>query len=213
MRRAALTFLLAAAVAGSACLKTEVTHVLYLSPSGALTWSVHDRDVHSDDQDRARRIQEESEFVRAVEQRTHAPLVALETLGGRDAATRLTRTERPFEALTSARFERADTLAASFLRQLGIAGTAKQVVAGDRVTLTVDWAFDGATVDEGPVLALVEDLPAYRIVLTEGRFIAADGFRISEDGRTVTPLDQTPAPGVPWRISLTWTVLPQSAVR
>ena len=208
MRRVALTVLLAAAVAGSACLKTEVTHVLYLSPSGALTWSVHDRDVHSDDQDRARRIQEEFEFVRAVEQRTHAPLVALETLGGREGTSALTRAHRPWEALTSARFDGAESLVAALLRELGIDGRARQLVSGDRVTLTVEWTADGAVDEESAVLALVGELEAYRIVLTEGRFVAAEGFRISPDGRTATPVEQSGVPGARWRVSLTWESAP-----
>ena len=211
MRRFAVTFLLlTAAATSSACLKTETTHVLYLSPSGAVTWSVSEGDVHSDDQDRAKRAQEEADFVRAVEQGTHGPLAALASLGGRDATTALIRRDRPWEARTSARFDRADVLAASILRELEITGAARLQVSGDRVTLAVEWGSDEATAEESPVLALVEALDAYRIVLTEGRFIAAEGFRISPDGRTAVPVEQTAPPS---RVSLTWSVPPRSARR
>ena len=211
MRRFAMTFLLLTAAATSnACLKTKTTHVLYLSPSGAVTWSVSEDDVHSDDQDRAKRDQEEADFVRAVEEGTHGALVALVSLGGRDAATALTRRDRPWEARTSARFDRADVLAASILRELGIAGAARLQVSGDRVTLAVEWGSDEATAEDSPMLALIEAHDAYRIVLTGGRFIAAEGFRISPDGRTAVPVEQTGAPEAPWRVSLTWTA-PRSA--
>lgn len=64
------------------------------------------------------------------------------------------------------------------------------------------------TAAESPVLALIEDLEAYRIVLTDGQFVASEGFRISPDGRTAVPLEPTRAPGAPWRVSLTWVSVP-----
>ena len=207
MRHVAVTFLLLAAAIGSqACLKTQTTHVLYLSPSGAVTWSVRETDVHSDDPDQAKAAHEESEFLRAIEQQRHPSFLALEALGGRDAVTALTRGERPWEALTSARFDRAETLAAAILDELQIAGHSTQMASHDRVTLTVEWISDAGTAEETPVLALVEHLEAYRIVLTEGRFIAAEGFRISPDGRAAVPVEQQGDSAATGRVSLTWTV-------
>jgi hypothetical protein len=203
-RFASVLGVLACVLPASACLRMETAHVLYLSPDGEVTWTVREHDVHSDEQDPAKRAPEEADFVRAVQEGRNEPLLALEALGGRDVTTELTRTDRPWEALTSARFDRAARLAAGILGELQIAGSARQVASGDRITLTVEWTSDGDTAAESPVLALIEDLEAYRIVLTEGRFVASEGFRISPDGRTAVPLEQTRAPGAPWRISLTW---------
>jgi hypothetical protein len=39
------------------------------------------------------------------------------------------------------------------------------------------------------VTDLIEDFAHYRIVLTEGRFTAARGFTLSDDGVTATPAE------------------------
>jgi hypothetical protein len=191
----------------NACLKVETSHVLYLAPSGAVTWTVHDRDVHSGEEDPAKRAQEESVFLFAVQHHAHGPLLALEALGGRNATTELTRTERPWEALTSARFDRIDTLAASLLRELGVQGRASLSSAGDRNTLRVQWIEEEPVAEETPVFALVEELESYRVVLTKGRFVAAEGFAISPDGRVATPAEEPQSVSTSERVvSLTWTV-------
>ncbi len=56
------------------------------------------------------------------------------------------------------------------------------------------------------MLELVEALDAYRVVLTEGRFVAAEGFAISQDGRAATLAGQTPSTGSDQYVSLTWIV-------
>lgn len=95
--------------ASGGCLQSRTSHVLYLSPSGAVTWTVYDHDVHSDEADRAKRAQEEADFLHAIQNRTHGPLLDLEAIGGRNATTELTRTERPWDAVTTARFDRIET--------------------------------------------------------------------------------------------------------
>jgi hypothetical protein len=194
-------------LASSACLASRTSHVLYLSPSGAVTWTVHDQDVHSDEADRSKRAQEEADFLRAIHNRTHGPLLALEALGGRNAASELTRTKRPWDAVTTAEFDRIDGLFASLLRELGIEGSASLSSNGDRTTLRVQWAEGERGAEETPALALVEELDAYRVVLTEGRFVAAEGFEISSDGRMATPAADAMSRSTSDRhVSLTWTV-------
>jgi hypothetical protein len=194
-------------LASSACLASRTSHVLYLSPSGAVTWTVHDQDVHSDEADRSKRAQEEADFLRAIHNRTHGPLLALEALGGRNAASELTRAKRPWDAVTTAEFDRIDTLFAALLRELGIRGRASLSSDADRTTLRVQWTEDDQPVSEDtPLLELVESLDAYRVVLTDGRFIAAEGFVISEDGRTAMLAGQTSSAGSDQSVSLTWIV-------
>jgi hypothetical protein len=193
-------------LASSACLASRTSHVLYLSPSGAVTWTVHDQDVHSDEADRSKRAQEEADFLRAIQNRTHGPLLALEALGGRNAASELTRTKRPWDAVTTAQFDRIDALIAALLREVGIRGRASLSSDADRTTLHVQWTDDEPVSEETPVLELVEALDAYRVVLTEGRFVAAEGFVISPDGRTATLAGQTPSVESEQYVSLTWIV-------
>ena len=193
-------------LASSACLASRTSHVLYLSPSGAVTWTVHDQDVHSDEPDRSKRAQEEGDFLRAIPNRTYGPVLALEALRGRNVTTGLTRTERPWDALTTAEFDRIDTLFGALLRELGIQGRASLSSDAGRLTLRVQWTEDQPVSEETPVLELVEALDAYRVVLTEGRFVAAEGFVISEDGRTATLSGVTPSLGSDEYVSLTWIV-------
>ena len=200
MKRFSALFVLGTAVlTSSACLASKTSHVLYLSPSGAVTWTVHDRDVHSDAADRSQRAQEEEDFLRAVQQRTHGPLLALEAIGGRDATSLLVRTERPWDAVTTAQFDRIDGLFASLLRELGVPGRASLTSAGGLTSLQVEWSDDEPWVEESPALELAELLEASRVVLTEGRFVAAAGYAVSPDGREAVLTRQ-----VPGRVSLTW---------
>ena len=207
MKRVLVVFLIGMGIlASSACLASRTSHVLYLSPSGAVTWTVHDQDVHSNEPDRSKRAQEEADFLRAIQNHTHGPLLGLEAIGGRNATTELRRSERPWDAVTTAQFDRIDMLFASLLREAGIQGRASLSSAAGRSTLRVQWAEDEPVSEETPVLELVEALDAYRVVLTEGRFVAAEGFVISEDGRTATLAGQTPSLGAEEYVSLTWTV-------
>jgi hypothetical protein len=201
----ASALILAGMLPCAGCLKTESSHVLYLSPGGAVTWAVTDRDVHSDEADRAKRTQEEADFLRAIQNRAHGPLVALEAIGGKGASTELIRSERPWEAVTTARFDRIDTLLASLLREFGIHGEATLSTAGDVVTLHVRWTDEEPSEEDTPAVALIEGLDAYRVVLTEGRFVAADGFVVSSDGRSATPAGQASSTGSERHVSLAWT--------
>jgi hypothetical protein len=193
-------------LASSACLASRTSHVLYLSPSGAVTWTVHDQDVHSDEADRSKRAQEEADFLRAIQNRTHGPLLALEDIGGRNATTELVRTERPWDAVTTARFDGIDGLFAALLRELGVQGRAWLSSADGRMTLHVEWREDEPGSEESPALELVELLEASRVVLTVGRFIAADGFIISQDGREATLSGRTSSIETGRQVSLSWVV-------
>ena len=119
MKRLMVTLaVLTIAVLGTACLKIDTRHRLYLSPSGALAWSIQESDVHSDEVEASKRDEEEAQFVRAIEGGTHPAALALEQLGSGPAATRWIRSEPPFDVSTSARLERADRLANAILKEL-----------------------------------------------------------------------------------------------
>ena len=202
MKRFSAVFVLATAVlTTSACLAARTSHVLYLSPSGAVTWAVHDRDVHSDATERSQRAQEEGDFLRAIHHRTHGPLLALEALGGRNATSELVRTERPWDAVTTAQFERIDGLFEALVRELAVDGRVSLTSKGGLTSLRVEWSEDDPRVEESPALELIEVLEASRVVLTEGRFVAAEGFVISQDGREASLPERTSAAR---RVSLTW---------
>jgi hypothetical protein len=95
--------------------------------------------------------------------------------------------------LTEARFARVDRLFERILADLRVPGYASLTRAGDLTTLLVHVDVAAAMADESeqttPVTDLAENLAQYRIVLTEGRFTAAQGFTLSEDGTTATPIE------------------------
>ena len=62
---------------------------------------------------------------------------------------------------------------------------------------------DGEDVDT-PVAALVEEVEAYRVILTEGRFIAASGFEILDEGAAAQLAAALIASDRPTELRLTW---------
>jgi hypothetical protein len=202
---------LVAAVGATGCLVKETAHRLYLSPSGAVAWAVLEESVRSTENDPARRMSEEQEWLAAIARDTHPVAEGLRRLGTDQASTTLLRPARPYMALTDARFERVDQLIARLFEELGLRGEATLTVNGQETTLSValDLAslYDPGPETESPVTALLEDRDRYRFVLIDGRFMSATGFAILEDG-TAALLQEIPpetleARGV-LRLSLTW---------
>lgn len=181
---------LAVAVGSTGCLVKETTHRIYLSPSGAVAWTVVQEGVRSDEKDLTRRSNEERVWLDEIATDTHAVAEGLRRLGSDDVSTRLLRLERPYMALTDARFARVDRVIARLFEELGLRGGAAFEAAGSGATLSISLdpsSFDdGAPDSESPVIALLEDLDRYRFTLTEGHFVAARGFDIVEDGAAAT---------------------------
>ena len=170
------------------CLIKETTHRVYLSPTGAVAWAVLDERVRSDHNDVLRRSNEELEWLRGIAAEMHPVAEGLQRLGADEVSTRLLRLSRPYVALTDARFARADQLIGRLLAELGMRGEARFETTARNSTLSV--ALDLSSLDdarpdiESPVTALLEDLDRYRFILTDGRFDAATGFDILDDGTT-----------------------------
>ena len=72
-----------------------------------------------------------------------------------------------------------------------------------RLTVRVDLSVEPAAEDSA-LDALIGDADDYRLVLTEGRFVSADGFTISGDGMVAvadagkTPEEQVLTLGLEW---------------
>ena len=190
----------------TACLVKATTHRLYLSPGGALTWSVLERDVHSSDSNPSTRASEEQAFIDAIAAGIHPTHEAFVRLVPYHTSVRLVRAERPYTVLTEARFERVDAVIEKLLSELRVPGTATLRRAGEEWTLNV--GVDLSSVHDGdvdsPVAALVEELDRYRVVLTEGRFVAATGFAIEDDGVAVRLAPDRIATDRPAELRLTW---------
>ena len=189
------------------CLRSEVTHTIYVSPSGVI-WSAMEKDVRSDEADAGKGLAEEHDYLLAARAEQQPIAAGLRRLGARPVTTTWLRRERPYSVVTEGRFADLRQLALAMIRNAGMQGDASLVTEGRRTTLTIriDLASGSNASGDTAVDALLADADAYRLVLTEGRFVAADGFVIEEDGAVAT-LDETksPADGVV-TMTLAWTI-------
>jgi hypothetical protein len=192
------------AAACSGCLRKEVGQTIYLGPSGAV-WTVIERDIRSDEKDPAARIGEEQDYVLAARAGQHGVARAFRSLGAGSVTTTWLRRERPYSVMTEARFADVRQLALAILREGKMQGDVTLVRDGCRTRfgLRIDLETALESNDGTALDALVADLSAYRIVLTEGRFISADGFEILDEGSIAVP-DQKTAPDGILTLALGW---------
>src|SRR6476646_5916074 len=118
------------------CLRSEVTHTIYLGPSGA-AWSAMEKDVRSDESDEFTRAAEEHDYVLAGRAERQPVAVALRRLGAARVTTTWLRRERPYTLVTEGHFTDLRQLAVSILRDAGVDGDATLVRDGCRTTFTV----------------------------------------------------------------------------
>jgi len=172
------------------CILKDTRHTIYIDPRGAVVWTVLEEDVRSDTEAAADREREECEWLAAALSGDHNVARGLAFLGG-DPETRVLRAERPFVVWTQASFESYDELARRLVDGLGLPGRLEVTASGEEAG--VSWELDLATIDESttveePLLSLLDGIENARLVLTEGRFVAAEGFVLDEAGRVARPV-------------------------
>jgi hypothetical protein len=203
-----------AVMAAAGCLQKETGHTLYLSPDGMVSWLVIEKDVYSDTKDRAARSKEEQEYIVSAARDAHGIGRALLLLAPLDLRTRIVRNERPFVVTTEARYGSVERLGRDLMARLGLDGDVTLHRDGPVMTLRVRLDVAAALASEeerepeNPVDALVDDLDRYRVVLTEGRFTDARGFRLSTDGTQAMfvkiPSEEIEANGGIAELTLSW---------
>jgi hypothetical protein len=194
-----------AAAACGGCLQKEVGQTIYLGPSGAV-WTVIERDVRSDEHDPASRIREEQDYVLAARAGQHGVARAFRSLGAQGVTTTLLRRERPYSVMTEARFPDVRQLALAILREFKIQGEATLVKQGCRTKfgIRVHVEQEPGASEENSLEALLAELETYRFVLTEGRFISADGFEILDDDSVAVADTKKSAKDGVLTLALTW---------
>ena len=199
---------LAACLLMTGCLVGETTHTLYLDPDGALTWSVLERNIRSNEDDPAERLAEEEGYIDRAWDGRHDVALALGHLRPLGVSWRVLRGAKPFSVLTEARYESPAHLAWALLDELGARGDAWMEVRGDttRFVLILDADQECEDEDAPDVLgALVAELEDYRIHLTAGRFVDAVGFDIEGEDNIAVPEDVEEDEAGELVYSLTWT--------
>jgi hypothetical protein len=187
------------------CIQEEVTQTLYLSSSGVV-WSVLEKDVRSDENDLAKRISEEQNFFLAANAGAHGVAKAMQELGAQSVKTTWLRRERPYSVMTEGRFSDIRQLATAFLRDSEAQGDVSLERTGcqTRLSVRVDLRSSSESPKDSALGELMTDLKTYRIVLTEGRFISADGFDISDEGMVAVPDAKKKADDGMLTLSLVW---------
>ena len=197
----------------SACLQKETRHTLYLEPDGSVTWIIDESNVRSDEEDQLARDREEAEFLALARSGRHPVAEALRELGAMGVYVSVQRADRPFRVRTEGRFVSIEHAVADLLGGLGLQAEASRDRQGPhtRVNVTVvlpEEEDDEESDSEGSdvLAALIEEAQNYRIVLTDGKFVEATGFKLEQDDTTavlVEPTDEALAEGVV-SFSLTW---------
>jgi len=185
--------LAAAALLLGGCLQKETTHTLYLAPDGAVAWMALEKDVRSDSTSAAERRAEEQSYLESIAAGSHGISSGFAALEPLSQTSQVLRAERPFIVVTEARFSSVERLFERMLADLRIPGSASLTRTAGSTTLRIRADIAAAMSDESdretPVTGLIEDFAHYRFVLTEGRFTAAQGFSLSDDGTTATPIE------------------------
>jgi hypothetical protein len=206
----AVILLVVAGFASAACLVKETSNTLYLDGDGAVTWSILDRNVRSGDDD-------ERTYFSAVQRDEHDVARGFRNLDARDVSTTILRAVRPYSVLTEARFAGLDLLGQVFLDRLRARGASTMVRNADgSVTwrLVVEGMFSEPSDDEVDNVAAVFAGDRVKVILTEGRFVAAEGFKFGGDEAVLIIDDDTDDEPdddhemFPLVISLTWTLRP-----
>lgn len=217
MRKLTGTIVVAAAVSAAGCLQKETTHTIYLSPDGRATWTVVEKNVRSDEKDAGRRAAEEQAYILAAEGSDHGVGRGLAALSPARLRTRIIRGDRPFVVVTDAEFGSLEFAVQRFVTGLGL--PAEVMVTSDGAVTTLRVRIDTAQAmendrqkpeeePENPLGALAEDLDAYRVILTEGRFVSAIGFTLADGDTSAVPAkpvwDEVVANGGILELSLAW---------
>jgi len=164
-------------VCSTGCLQKTLVNTVYISPS-AVVVSIMETDVRSDKPALWERLAEEHDFVLDVNAGNHSTAQDLRELGGRSIRTAWIRRERPYGIVTEAQFSDLRALALAVIRAGETSGNATMTRTGCETAFEI-WLNAGH--------ADADDIGFHRLVLTEGHFTMADGFRLEDDNAVAVP--------------------------
>ena len=232
MKRALVALVAAALAAGceQEDIRKDITHRFYLDSDGAVTWMILEGDIRSVAKDPEERLEGERAFLAARRSGEHDLARAFDKLGATSVESRILREERPYLAVTEARFASVDDLVQSFMDRIGMSiypdlrwedHHARLMIMCDLDALEESEEVDQPeVVEDDDAEVLLELIPdraeEYRVVLTDGEFAGARGFRVEEGGTVAVLLEQSEEDiqaieevdenGHPVIYSLSWTV-------
>ena len=181
-RYCGFTFLLVAGLLASGCLQKEVVHTLYLTPDGAVRWTVDESGVVSNDSDPAKRLLEEQTYISSAVSGTHVAAQAFRAMAAEGLLkTWIVREERPYHVITDAQFSSVDSALSRLFKEAGLKATVAMKKEDGRTSVRIKLDFSKEPEDRAsPVRTMLEDLDDLRFVLSEGTFIAGGGFDVPD---------------------------------
>lgn len=171
-----------ALVISTGCLVKDSRHTWYLEPDGSVRWVTLEQYVRSDAGDPAERDREERRYLDAARRHASSAAEDLATLGATEISTQILRDRVPYAVLIQGRFASLEQLGLGLLDQMSGTGRSRIQVDGE----IREWAFEVPSPrfpDDLDFSCGPEDL---RVVLATGRFVAAEHFTLSADGRVAT---------------------------
>ncbi len=173
------------------CKEDESQHLIFIEPDGTVIWRVIEDLVRSTEDDPVQRIEEEDEALDELEAGEGGYLSIFEDLGAREVEMRYLRDTRPYTIVTRATFDDLEDLVVllgeafeedhpTTLTRDGSVWTLR----AELDTEGTDWAELAGNDGKLWSLTWVEA----RIVASQGRFIEAERFELSDDGAIATPL-------------------------
>lgn len=213
-KRALMLIALAGLTLG--CFEIPGKHVLYLDPDGDVTWTVLEEEIRFEAGSPKARLRQEEELLDRVAAGEHVAAVALSALYPRTLDSRVLREDAPQTVWTEASYPGIDLVYRNLLHLMGMPAVVVLDLEEDRAQLTIT-AWPGAEEPESNGEEISEEagdmllalFVKCRIVLTEGKFVSAEGFEIIDDGRAVQPVEvdteEAEENNTPVTLSLTWT--------
>ncbi len=201
-----IAILLVSGLAG--CIDKRTQQWLYLEPDGALTWSVVESEVRSDENEAPAREREEAEYLAGAIVGRHRVAEALAALQPHDLETTVERSRRPFQVRTVARFHDPAWTLQRYFDLLGIVGDVDLRRAGSTWELVIrvdleatEQAEDGPADNHESLLELWPENDEIRIVPAQGKFLDAVGFDIVGIAAIPTAVEADPETGLLiWRL-------------
>jgi hypothetical protein len=187
MRRLAGIIAIAAAAANAACIKEDTTATWNIDAAGRVHWRIVEQDVRSDAAARGDRVAEEATYLSTVQARIHDAGRGLTRLGASGLKVTIIDATPPYSVVTEGDFTGLDELGQRLITRYGFSGTSQVTRDGSTWTWTFELSdpkagtssdTDDATNELG---ALFGD--RLRVLLRDGRFVAATGFTMDADGR------------------------------
>lgn len=199
-----LGFALVSALGAScaACLVKDTKSTVCLEVDGTVTWSIVESGVRSENEDADQARREEAEYLGDNAAGWGPLAAALAQIGGENVRSVLVRDRVPYEVRATATFASLDAMIGAYCSSAGWRCDSQTARLGDAATWT--WAATEVAGAEGdPVDPLDEAVAGLRIVLAQGRFLAAEGFELVDDRSAVLAIPKGEEEQ-PLRVSLTW---------